>query len=107
VIRTDIVLTLRDLRGEHASEERRIPSGLHWQDRNARYVAYLIEMAGVALDWRKDDRLPVPDGERAPRDEAVLNLVKDIAAVIRDERAPSLHGADCSLVCTWEPAADA
>lgn len=108
MIITETVLTLRDLRGEKAREVRRIPPPSRDRvDFQAAYVAALLELAGVALQWRKDDRYdPAPGQDLGQRSEAILGLVNDIAAVIRGERSPSLRTADISLVCTWEPAAD-
>lgn len=103
MIATDTVLTLRDLRGEHPAEVRRIAWGTRWPDSSFLYVGALLELSGVALQWRKDDRLPVPEGHPAQRDDAVVALVKKIAEVIAKEERASLYGADCSLITSWEP----
>jgi hypothetical protein len=107
VIKTNVVLTLRDLRGEHEPAVRTVQRwGVPWTDASIGFAETLIELAGVALEWRKDDRLDVipPAGQIAPRNEAVLNFVKDIAKALAQGERISLYGADCSLM-SWEPAA--
>lgn len=107
MIRTDVVLTLRDLRDEHPLEVRRISRTSRFADFDYLYVQAVIELAGVALEWRKDDRYPTPEGVfegmEAERDPAVSNFVVDLGGVLAKRERICLYGADCSLITSWEP----
>lgn len=105
MIARDTVLTLRDLRGEHLEVVRTIPWGTGGDDWRFFHTRALVELAGIALDWRKDDRYPVPEGQSPQRDDAVFYLVQEIAKVIADGGRVSFCQADCSVISSWEPVA--
>lgn len=110
MIRTDVVMQLRDLRGEHLPTNRRI----RWAERSgpdgfARYrqleAVHLLELALTALEWRKEDRYDAPEGQHAQLAEEVLYLVRDLAGIVAQQgQYRSLIGADIAFLVSWEPA---
>lgn len=102
MIRTDVVVELRDLHGRHEPREWRVTGfGAPYYDYQRHYVTALLEAAAVVLQWRAGAGLP-PESHPDYQSELehATNFARRIAAVVGDANAPlpSLSGADCTLV---------